>query len=96
MFSPQAAMTNMSKNEPEVSEDDITKLFREVDLDKDGFISPKEAKRAYKRLSKLLGKENDKEIVNRWIETADYDCDGRISLEEFKLSIAGNTLCDDV
>ena len=56
-------MTNMTKIEPEVSEDDITKLFREVDLDKDGYISPKEAKRAYKRLSKLLGKENDKVSV---------------------------------
>jgi hypothetical protein len=27
---------------------------------------------------------------------ADFDSDGRISIEEFKLSIAGNTLVDDI
>ncbi len=54
------AMMHMTRKKAEVSEDEITRLFREVDLDGDGYISPKEAKRAYKKLSKALKKENDK------------------------------------
>ncbi len=50
---------NIGKKKSEVSEDEITRLFREVDLDGDGFISPKEAKKAFKKLSKLLKKEDD-------------------------------------
>ena len=53
-------MMHMTRKKAEVSEDEITRLFREVDLDGDGYISPKEAKRAYKKLSKALKKENDK------------------------------------
>ncbi len=50
----------MSKKKAELSEEELTRLFKSVDLDGDGYISPKEAKRAYKKLSKLLNKENDK------------------------------------
>ncbi len=34
--------------------------------------------------------------MDKWLETADFDHDGRISIEEFKLSIAGNSLVDEV
>ncbi len=56
----QDAMMTMSKKKAELSEEELTRLFKSVDLDGDGYISPKEAKRAYKKLSKLLNKENDK------------------------------------
>ena len=36
------------------------------------------------------------ESITQWLEEADYDSDGKISMEEFKLSIAGNTLVDEV
>ncbi len=50
----------MSKRKAEMSEEEITRLFNEVDLDRDGYISPKEAKRAYKKICKLLKKEIDR------------------------------------
>lgn len=65
-------MTHMSKRPPEVSEDEITQLFNEVDLDGDGFISPKEAKRAYKKLSKVLNRENDK--VRKYSAKVNWGC----------------------
>lgn len=34
--------------------------------------------------------------MDLWLEGADFDSDGRISIEEFKLSIAGNTLVDEL
>ena len=36
------------------------------------------------------------DAIDRWLESADFDSDGRISMEEFKLSIAGNTLVDEL
>jgi Ca2+-binding EF-hand superfamily protein len=36
------------------------------------------------------------DAVDKWLENADFDSDGRISIEEFKLSVAGNSLVDDV
>ena len=35
---------------------------------------------------------NVQETIESWLEKADYDSDGRISLEEFKMGIAGNKL----
>ena len=32
------------------------------------------------------------DTIEEWLEKADYDSDGRISLEEFKMGIAGNKL----
>ena len=32
------------------------------------------------------------DTIQVWLEKADFDSDGRISLEEFKMGIAGNTL----
>ena len=36
------------------------------------------------------------ETIQKWLEKADFDSDGKISLEEFKMGIAGNTLVDEV
>ena len=53
-------MMNMQRKKSDgLSEEEITQLFRDVDLDGDGFISPKEAKRAYKKLSKSLKLDSD-------------------------------------
>ncbi len=38
---------------------------------------------------------NLQDCIDKWLETADFDSDGRISMEEFKLSIAGNSLVDE-
>jgi len=92
----QDAMTNLGREKSEVSEDELTRLFREVDADSDGYISHKEAKRAYRKLCKALNRECSKEVIERWLEEADFDHDGRISIEEFKLSIAGNKLVDEL
>ena len=50
----QEAMTNAAGEKSEVSEAEITKAFKHADMDSDGFVSRQEAKRAYKRLSKLF------------------------------------------
>ena len=47
-------MTNAAGQKSEVSEAEITKAFNNVDMDSDGFVTRQEAKRAYKRLSKLF------------------------------------------
>ena len=36
------------------------------------------------------------DAIDKWLEVADFDSDGRISIEEFKLSIAGNSLVDEL
>ena len=35
-----------------------------------------------------------KEGIEEWISTTDFDGDKRITFEEFKFSVAGNTLID--
>jgi len=44
-------MTNIEEKKPEVSEDELTKVFNELDDDGNGFITPREAKKAYKKLA---------------------------------------------
>jgi Ca2+-binding EF-hand superfamily protein len=34
--------------------------------------------------------------IDEWIAATDFDSDGKITLEEFKLGMAGNSLVDDV
>ncbi len=34
--------------------------------------------------------------IDEWIQATDFDSDGKITLEEFKLGMAGNSLVDDV
>ena len=52
-------MTNAAGQKSEVSEADITKAFKNADMDSDGFVTRQEAKRAYKRLSKLFSRPID-------------------------------------
>lgn len=52
-------MTNLSMQKSEVSEQELTQIFKETDLDGDGYISMKEAKRAYKKLSIILKRPSD-------------------------------------
>ena len=33
--------------------------------------------------------------IDEWIEKTDYDSDGRITIEEFKLGMAGSALIDE-
>ncbi len=44
-------MTNIEAKKAEVSEDELTKVFNELDDDGNGFITPREAKKAYKKLA---------------------------------------------
>ena len=52
-------MTNAAGQKSEVSESEITKAFYNADMDSDGFLTRTEAKRAYKKLSKLFSRPID-------------------------------------
>lgn len=56
-------MTNIEAKKAEVSEDELTKVFNELDDDGNGFITPREAKKAYK---KLADKFNIPRVRNSW------------------------------
>lgn len=49
----------MGRRKSVMSEGEITKIFRTADVDCDGYISFKEARRAYKKVCKLLKKDNE-------------------------------------
>jgi len=85
-------MRNMCAPKPTISENDIERIFNEIDDDGNGYITLREAKKAFKQISKRFGLE-DKSQIEEWIKECDFDQDGRISLEEFKLGIAGTDLC---
>merc|ERR1712062_843732 len=77
------AMTQVAanKNTSSMNDDELTKVFNEIDDDGNGYITPREAKRAFKK-------------VDEWIKATDYDSDGKITLEEFKLGVAGTALIE--
>ena len=47
----QEGMLCVSETMPSVTEDDIEQVFNEIDDDGNGFITPREAKKAYKKIS---------------------------------------------
>jgi len=47
----QTAMTTIEERKADVSEDELTKVFNELDDDGNGFITPREAKKAYRKLA---------------------------------------------
>ena len=54
-------MTNANKRlRNGVGEKEIDNVFRKADLDKDGYLSPREAMRAYKKVCKMMNKASDK------------------------------------
>ena len=57
-------MTHCSKkkNKSDVSEDELTKVFNELDDDGNGYITPREAKKAYKKLCERF---NIKRVIYR-------------------------------
>jgi len=85
-------MQNMSAAKITMTENDIEKIFNEIDDDGNGYITHREAKKAFKKISGRFGLQ-DKSQIEEWIKECDFDQDGRISLEEFKLGIAGTDLC---
>jgi len=90
-----SAMTDMKVkgSKSEISEDELTAIFHELDDDGNGYITLKEAKKAHK---KLCEKFNIKRAqIDDWIQNTDYDSDGKITIEEFKLGMAGNALVND-
>ena len=67
-------MTNAAGQKSEVSEAEITKAFNNADMDSDGFVSRQEAKRAYKRLSKLFSRPIDSVSISSPIENRFWLC----------------------
>ena len=51
IWSLQHAMTTIEEKKADVSEDELTKVFNELDDDGNGFITPREAKKAYRKLA---------------------------------------------
>ena len=47
----QEGMLCVDSTKPSVTEEDIERVFNEIDYDGNGFITPKEAKKAYKTIS---------------------------------------------
>lgn len=54
------------------------------DLDRNGFIEIKELKQLMKQQAPQLTEEEVQEVIQEFLETHDFDHDGKVSLEEFK------------
>ena len=50
-------MQTVYETKPSVTEDDITTIFNEIDRDRNGFITPREARRAYKKITERFNIE---------------------------------------
>uniref|UniRef100_A0A0K2UCS1 Calmodulinlike 5 [Canis lupus familiaris] n=2 Tax=Lepeophtheirus salmonis TaxID=72036 RepID=A0A0K2UCS1_LEPSM len=87
------AMIKIRSQKSMFSEKEITSIFQEIDYNNDGYITPKEAIKAFKKLRERFAIHEWQ--IQEWIEKTDYDSDGKITLEEFKLSLAGKTLVDE-
>ena len=44
-------MRSLTETQSAVTEDDIERIFNEIDSDGNGFLTPREAKKAHKKLS---------------------------------------------
>jgi len=89
------AMMNISEqaHSPALNDDELTRVFNEIDDDGNGYITPREAKKAFKKLAEKFNISRNQ--VDEWIKATDYDSDGKITLEEFKLGVAGTALIED-
>eukprot|EP00093_Oithona_nana_P010280 10280.XXX_586375_584334_1 [CDS] Oithona nana genome sequencing. len=89
------AMTQVAANQntSSMNDDELTKVFNEIDDDGNGYITPREAKKAFRKLADKFNISRSQ--VDEWIKATDYDSDGKITLEEFKLGVAGTALIED-
>merc|ERR1712156_503449 len=76
------------KEEQKMSEDEIERIFKEIDKDESGSITKKEAVRACRRNSTMAGLED----VEAWLDASDKNGDGSLSLEEFKFAFVGTNM----
>jgi len=83
-------MRSLTETQSAVTEDDIERIFNEIDSDGNGFLTPREAKKAHKKLSERF--QIDRYQIDEWVKECDFDQDGKISLEEFKLATLGADL----
>ena len=62
-----------SANTPAMNDDELTRVFNEIDDDGNGYITPREAKKAFKKLAEKFN-INDLKVGIEWVlENADYD-----------------------
>lgn len=69
----------------QINEEEILEAFMKLDRDGNGWLSPKELRKALKSQSSKLSKDEVKEII----ASVDKDGDGRISIEEFYNLVVG-------
>lgn len=82
-----------SKQKAPINDDELTRIFNEIDDDGNGYITPREAKKAFRKLADKFNINRSQ--VDEWIKATDYDSDGKITLEEFKLGVAGTSLIEE-
>jgi len=69
-----------------IKEEEVRTLFNMIDKDRSGSLSKREAKKAAKLIKDRFGIEE----VDAWISEVDFNGDGVLSYEEFKMCFAEN------
>nr|VDD44669.1 unnamed protein product [Brassica oleracea] len=77
-----------------ISEEEVTQMFKEIDVDGDGELSSGEFASSVDKIEFHaamigLGKECTEEKCAEMVKTADVDGDGYLSFEEFMVTIIG-------
>merc|ERR1719198_1560281 len=67
-------------------ESNIAGAFRKIDVDNDGYLTPKEIRRAIKEIAPALSEVD----ITLMLATADRDSDGYITFTEFKAMMLFN------
>ncbi|KAF2555137.1 hypothetical protein F2Q68_00015728 [Brassica cretica] len=70
-----------------ISEEEVTQMFKEIDVDGDGELSSDEFASSVAMIGP--GKECTEEKCAEMVKTADVDGDGYLSFEEFMVTIIG-------
>merc|ERR1712098_500772 len=69
-----------------IKEEEIKALFNLIDKDGSGSLTKREAKKAAKLIRDRFGIDE----VDTWLSEVDYDGDGVLSYEEFKMCFLSN------